>query len=115
MFPKTADVVIIGAGVIGASIAYQLAKRRVFAVVLEKGDMACGSSAACGGAIFLQSKSPGIHLKMALESARYFPELADELDIDIEYRQTGGMILIENEDQYRIMAPASPCLQSPES
>jgi glycine/D-amino acid oxidase-like deaminating enzyme len=103
-FPKTADVVIIGAGVIGASIAYQLAKRRVSAVVLEKGDPACGSSAACGGAIFLQSKSPGTHLKLALESAGYFPQLADELEVDIEYHQSGGMILIENEDQYRIIA-----------
>ena len=39
MFPPKADVVVIGASVIGASICYHLSKRRMDVVVLEKGDL----------------------------------------------------------------------------
>lgn len=77
MFPPKADVVVIGAGVIGASIAYHLSKRKLDVVVLEKGDLASGSSGACGGTIFLQTKSPGIHLKLAMQSVQKFHHLEE--------------------------------------
>ena len=96
MFPQTADVVVIGAGVIGSSIAYQLSKRKIKVVLLEKEELLAGSSGACGGMIFLQSKSPGDHLKLALESARRFCHLEEELETDIDYKNNGGMIIVEN-------------------
>jgi sarcosine oxidase subunit beta len=99
MFPQRADVVVIGAGVIGSSIAYQLSKRKIKVVLLEKGELVAGSSGACGGAIFLQSKSPGVHLKLALESARGFYHLEEELGSDIEYKNNGGMIIVENNEE----------------
>ena len=99
MFPQRADVVVIGAGVIGSSIAYQLSKRKIKVVLLEKGELVAGSSGACGGAIFLQSKSPGVHLKLALESARGFYHLEEELGSDIEYKNNGGMIIVETNEE----------------
>ena len=79
MLPRNADVVIIGAGVIGASIAYHLAKDNIQTVVLDKKEIAAGSSSACEGLLLLQSKKPGIHLDMALDSIRRFPALEQEL------------------------------------
>ena len=99
MLPKKADIVIIGAGVIGASIAYQLAKRNQNVVVLERSDLVGGSSGACGGMVFLQSKSPGPHLNLALESVKRFQDLENELEADIEFQNNGGMIVIETEEQ----------------
>jgi len=99
MFPPKADVVVIGAGVTGASIAYHLSKRKLDVVVFEKGDFVSGSSGACGGTIFLQTKNPGIHLKLAMQSAQKFHHLEEELDSQFEYRKKGGMIVIENENQ----------------
>jgi sarcosine oxidase subunit beta len=91
------DVVIIGAGIIGSSVAYHLAKHKLRVTVLERGDIASGSSGACDGLVFLQSKKPGIHLELALESRRRFDALAKQLPVPIEYKATGGMVVAETE------------------
>jgi len=101
--PKTADVLIIGAGVIGASIAYHLTRHGIRPLVLEKSDPAAGSSGACDGLVFMQSKKPGLHLKLALESRRRFDGLMDQLGGSIEFRSPGGMCLIESEAELAAM------------
>lgn len=98
-----ADVVIIGGGVIGTSIAYQLAKKGQKVILAEKRDHASGASGSCDTNIFLQSKNPGIHLKLALASAEMFQTLPAELGRDIEFHQKGGMILIETPEEMKIM------------
>ena len=59
MSDRRFDVAVIGGGVIGASIAHQLARRGHVVAVLERGDGPSGASVACDGFVFLQSKSPG--------------------------------------------------------
>jgi len=83
MLPKGADVVIIGGGVIGASVAYHISRKKAAVVLLEKSDMASGTSGACGGHIFLQSKKPGPHLTLAMESKKRFEDvsLLDKNDV----------------------------------
>jgi glycine/D-amino acid oxidase-like deaminating enzyme len=97
------DVVIIGAGIIGSSIAYHLAQRKVSVILVEKGDLAAGSSGACDGLIFLQSKKPGIHLQLAMESRKRFDRLRSSLPVAIEYRECGGMVVIENDEELAAM------------
>ncbi|MBM3211227.1 FAD-binding oxidoreductase [Candidatus Poribacteria bacterium] len=92
------QAVVIGGGVIGASIAYHLTKRNIDTILVEKENIASGSSGACDGFVFMQSKKPGIHLKMALESARMMGQLSKELPGNIEYEKKGGMIIIKDED-----------------
>lgn len=46
-------VVVIGGGVIGTAIAYHLAKRNIDTILVEKDDIASGSSGACDGFIFM--------------------------------------------------------------
>jgi sarcosine oxidase subunit beta len=103
MVVQKADVVIIGGGVIGASIFYQIAKEKVEVVLLEKSSIASGTSSACEGLIFLQTKKPGIHLKMAIQSADLFKTLEDELDYKIEYVADGAMVVIPEQNQYNAM------------
>lgn len=95
MPPRAADAVVIGAGVIGASIAYHLTRLGIRPLVVEEHDPAAGSSGACDGLVFLQSKKPGLHLKLALESRARFDALQEVLGRGIEFRATGGMCLVE--------------------
>jgi len=99
MPPRAADAVVIGAGVIGASIAYHLTRRGVRPLVVEEHDPAAGSSGACDGLVFLQSKKPGLHLRLALESRARFDALREVLGPGIELRPTGGMCLVETHDE----------------
>lgn len=103
MFPRKAEVVVIGGGVIGSSIVYHLAKKGLKVVLLEKNGIASGTSSACEGLVLLQSKKPGVHLKLALESAKKFYNLKNELNYDIEYRNNGGMVVIENNEELKAM------------
>ena len=94
---RTAEVVIIGGGVIGTAIAYYLSRLGVPPLLVEQGGLASGTSGACDGFVFLQTKRPGAHLLFARESLRLYEELAEMLPQDIEFRRHGGLVLIENE------------------
>ncbi|MCF8012601.1 MAG: FAD-binding oxidoreductase [Clostridiales bacterium] len=100
---KTSEIVIIGGGVIGTSIAYNLSKKGKKVILVEKGDLAFGASGSCDQEIILQSKSPGVHLQMAMRSAEIYKTLEDELNHPIEYKNTGGMIIIETEEEMKTM------------
>jgi sarcosine oxidase subunit beta len=97
------DAIVIGSGVIGSSVAYNLSKRGISVNLIESGTIGCGSSCACDGFVILQSKSPGPHLTMALASEVLYRTLPDELDWDIGYRHCGGMIIIEREEELNAM------------
>jgi len=103
LLPRKADVVVVGGGVIGSSILYHLSKRKIQAVLLEKGELISGTSGACDGLIFLQSKKPGSHLRLAQEGTKRFSNLKNELHFEIEYRNSGGMIVIENDHELKVM------------
>lgn len=97
------DTAVIGAGVMGMSIAYELCKRGEKVVVVDKVVMGSGASGACDDMILLQSKKPGILLEMAFKSLELYEKLKTELPTDIEFERRGGTILIEDQAQLSIM------------
>lgn len=96
-------ILIIGGGVIGTSIAYHLAKQNARVTLIEVGDLASGSSGACDGLVFMQSKKPGIHLSLAMESLKQFESLQNDLPVNIEFNKTGGLVVINNDAEYSVM------------
>lgn len=103
MGSRMLHIVIIGGGVIGTSIAWHLAKKAARVTLIESHDLASGSSGACDGLVFMQSKKPGIHLGLAMESLKRFHFLKKALPVDIEFRQTGGRVIIQTPAQYPAM------------
>jgi glycine oxidase len=105
----TTDVAILGGGVVGCSIAYNLAKEGIGSVLIEKGEIGSGSSGASSGMV-----SPLWHLDpknkalfgLGLRSLELFPSLAEELaglGIDPEFRRTGILKVARTEDQLQAL------------
>lgn len=99
----TPHIIVIGGGVIGTSIAWHLSRQNARVTLVEQGDLASGSSGACDGLVFMQSKKPGIHLELAMASLDRFKTLQKALPLDVEFRQCGGLVVIESEAEFRAM------------
>ncbi len=97
------DVCVIGGGVMGLATAYYLLKTGKTVAVLEKAEVGSGASSSCDDMILLQSKKPGITLTLAMESLEMYKELPVELGADIGFLSLGGMVIIEDEKQLKIM------------
>ncbi len=84
----SAEVVIIGGGVIGCAIAYNLAKENVKAVVLERDYLASGASGRCGAIIWAHwypMDTSELMAKIGNMTLNRFANLEEELDTNIEY------------------------------
>ncbi len=96
---RCADVVIIGAGVTGAALAYELAKRGIRDVVILERRFPCsGATGRCGGGIRQQFTTPH-NIRLAMESVKRYETLSEELGVDIEFIQGGYLILAETEEE----------------
>lgn len=94
---KVADVVIIGGGVIGLSIAYHLGKKKAGKIILlEKGQLGEGSTGRCVGGIRTQF-STEINILFSLESMKTFEHFEEEFGINPEFRRIGYLFLATTE------------------
>ncbi len=93
-----ADVIIIGCGVLGSSIAYHLSKHGKSIIVLERGEIMDGTSNATAGRITMQDNTPRFFGEIAWKSYNNYKTLSEELDADLEYKVTGGMKLIYDKE-----------------
>lgn len=88
---NTADVIVIGSGIVGSSTALYCAQRGLSAIVLDKDVIGNGASCRCGGGVRASARDPReIPLaKYAIE--HLWPTLGQELETDIEYFQGGNL------------------------
>ena len=99
MFPKEAEVVVIGGGVIGSSTAYFLAQAGIDVVLVEKGYKSGEASAANAAFVWTITRKAGIDIRLSMHSRKLHQQLKKELDMDFEYVHNGGLLVIENEKE----------------
>lgn len=99
MIPREAEVVVIGGGVLGSSVAYFLARAGKDVVLVEKGCKAGEASGANAAFVWSITRKPGIDIRLARHSFNIHRQLKAELEMDFEYVQGGGLMIIEDETQ----------------
>ena len=100
---RSGDVAIVGGGVIGCAIAYQLSKIGINCTVFEKNRLASGASGATAGMIgpiWYLDQTPEPYFQLGMRSFEIFPTLVKELEeagIDPEFQQTGAIKVLFDE------------------
>jgi glycine/D-amino acid oxidase-like deaminating enzyme len=104
MQPRTADIVIIGAGAIGCSIAYHLGLRGAKnVVVLEQESVGSGTTSKAAGGIRVQFPTE-IEIAFSMESLAFFKGFHEHMGVNPHLRQVGYLFLLGSEqdvEQYR--------------
>ncbi len=110
--PPTADVVIVGAGMIGCATAAMLtaAGRRV--CVLDRTGPVAGTTSAGEGNILVSDKSPGVELDLALRSLELWHAAAAEFGPGIEFDAKGGLVVATDDTQLRAVGDAAALLRT---
>lgn len=101
--PATADIIIIGGGVMGASTAYHLATRGQHNIVLlEKEDFfGQGATGRCAGGVRYQFGTE-INVRLSLLSLPMLERFKDEIGQSIDYRKIGYLFLLTTQDEVSI-------------
>lgn len=101
---KTWDVIIIGGGIIGLSLAIALKKRGASVLVVERGEPGREASYAAGGMLVdCPLETPAVLQPLATASARMYPEFARELEVEsgmkVDLRDFGTILLPTDEQR----------------
>lgn len=109
--PACVEIAVVGAGVVGCSIAYQLAKRGKSVAVFDQRGIGSGASGRNGGMTGTGSAlhSAGGEAIYALTSENFTmlqDELSRELNDDFSLLVTGGLDIATNEEQARFLKSA---------
>ncbi len=103
------DVVVIGGGLIGTAVAFYLAKAGKRVTLVDRRGLAPEASGATLGQVTLFSShsleepDPGPLYGLVRASPDGYLSLVEEVGIDIEYEQCGGVILADTEEKFRVI------------
>ncbi|HEX4811361.1 MAG TPA: FAD-binding oxidoreductase [Nonomuraea sp.] len=96
------DVIVVGAGIVGAACAYYAARAGLDVTVLDRGPVAGGTTGSGEGNVLVSDKEPGPELDLAVLSNRLWRELAAHGEFEFEAK--GGLVVAETPDVQRRLA-----------
>ena len=107
------DVLIIGGGVIGASIAYHLALERLTGItVIDKAPKAAAGSTGKATGGFRAQFGSEINIKLSLLAQQKLLSFKDELGVDPCFQQYGYLFLAQNENEMKLLEQANKLQKS---
>jgi sarcosine oxidase subunit beta len=95
--PASADVVVVGGGVIGTSVAFHLAETGVDVCLLERDQLASGSTSRAAGGIRAQFSDP-LNIAIGLRSIDAFTRFRERPGAEIDFHQVGYLFLLDREE-----------------
>ncbi len=105
--PESADVVVIGGGIVGCSTAYFLAKRGISVLLCEKGRIAGEQSGRNWGWVRQQGRDPA-EMPMVMDSLRLWRGLKQETGEDLGFVEGGSLHLARNQAELEASAKWLP-------
>jgi glycine/D-amino acid oxidase-like deaminating enzyme len=99
---READVVVIGAGMVGAAAAYGLAGRGLRVTVIDGGDLDYRAARGNGGLVWVQGKGLDMapYQRLTRRSSDFWPDFARQLgSAEIQYQRRGGVVLCLGEEE----------------
>lgn len=100
---NTADVIVIGGGVQGASLAFHLAQRGVKVTILEKQFIAAGATGRSSGLVRMHYDNE-VDSRLAWESFKYFYNWKDRVGGDCGFTRTGFIQIVDQKHQDKLRA-----------
>ena len=95
---KSADVLIIGAGIVGAACAFELSREKFSVAVVDAGGIGLGATAAGMGHIVVMDDSEA-QFRLTRFSQELWQALAPQLPADCEYRECGTLWVAANDEE----------------
>ncbi len=93
------DVVVVGAGMVGAACAYHATRVGLRVVVLDRGPVAGGTTGAGEGNLLISDKPPGPELALTLHSLRLWHDFGEHVGYDtVELEPKGGLVVAATAD-----------------
>ena len=99
---ETADVVIVGAGIMGVSTAYHLVRRGAGRVVVLERDSVCSGSTALASGGIRHQYANRLGIELTTHSIVTYERFEDEFGVDPNFRQHGYLILVTTEEELAI-------------
>jgi sarcosine oxidase, subunit beta len=100
---NTFDAIVVGSGYIGCSVAHHLCASGLKTALFDMGPLAAGASRANYGNIQIQDLELGKSVELIRMARTRFANLEAELDCKVGLRRIGGLLLIENKAQWKLM------------
>jgi glycine/D-amino acid oxidase-like deaminating enzyme len=95
---QSPDAIVIGAGIVGASVALSLTNAGIKVLVIDRGAVSSGTTGAGEGNILVSDKDPGPELTLALRSRDLWFEMQNDVGDSFELEAKGGVVVARNDD-----------------
>jgi sarcosine oxidase subunit beta len=99
------DVIVIGAGIMGSALAFELASSGSRVLLLDAGAVCCGSSARSAGGVRHQF-GQGLNIELAKRTIERLERFEEDFGVDCGFKQVGYMFLVSQEATRRTFAAA---------
>jgi glycine/D-amino acid oxidase-like deaminating enzyme len=101
MIPERAEVVVVGGGITGTSVAFHLAEAGVDVCLLERSELASGSTSRAAGGVRAQFSDP-LNIQLGLRSLEAFARFAERPGGEIDFAQVGYLFLLDRPEDVAV-------------